>query len=57
MEKSKDPTFSREALDFHEFKRGWQTIGVYSNDANQVEQIKHTGLIRKPVAASHDATP
>ena len=42
MEKSKAPTFSGKTLDFPEFKRSWQAIaGVYWDDANQVEQIKH----------------
>ena len=42
MEKSKAPSFSGDTLDYPEFKRGWEKVpGVYWDDANQVEQIKH----------------
>ena len=42
MEKSKAPTFSGKTLDYPEFKRSWTAVaGVYWDDANQVEQIKH----------------
>ena len=42
MEKSRAPTFSGRTIDYPEFKRGWTAVaGVYWDDANQVEQIKH----------------
>ena len=42
MEKSRAPTFSGKTIDYPEFKRGWTAVaGVYLDDANQVEQIKH----------------
>ena len=57
MEKSKAPTFSGKTLDFPEFKRSWQAIaGVYWDDANQVEQIKHK-VDQKLAASSYDAIP
>ena len=42
MEKSKAPSFSRDTLDYPEFKEGWNNVpGVYWDDTNQVKQIKY----------------